>query len=118
MLPSVVKKVARQHHPSSSAVEEFKEFPKSYGPTTVQSIPNTNLRIGVIGVGNMGQHHTRVLSLLKDVELIGVADLNVERGLDLASKYRIRYFEDYHALLPSSMRFALRFLPSSITKWA
>lgn len=61
---------------------------------------SSNLRIGVIGVGNMGQHHTRVLSLLKDVELIGVADLNVERGLDLASKYRIRYFEDYRDLLP------------------
>ncbi|MCZ0904713.1 gfo/Idh/MocA family oxidoreductase, partial [Microcoleus sp. HI-ES] len=34
------------------------------------------LRIGVIGVGNMGQHHTRVLSLLKDIELVGVADIN------------------------------------------
>ncbi len=58
------------------------------------------LRIGVIGVGNMGQHHTRVLSLLKDVELVGVADINVERGLDTASKYRVRFFEDYRDLLP------------------
>lgn len=58
------------------------------------------LRIGVIGVGNMGQHHTRVLSLLKDVELVGVADINIERGLDTASKYRVRFFEDYHDLLP------------------
>lgn len=58
------------------------------------------IRIGVIGVGNMGQHHTRVLSLLKDVELVGVADINVERGLDTASKYRVRFFEDYHDLLP------------------
>jgi len=58
------------------------------------------IRIGVIGVGNMGQHHTRVLSLLKDVELVGVADINVERGLDTASKYRARFFEDYHDLLP------------------
>jgi predicted dehydrogenase len=57
------------------------------------------LRIGVIGVGNMGQHHTRVLSLLKDVELVGVSDINVERGLDTASKYRVRFFEDYHDLL-------------------
>lgn len=57
------------------------------------------IRIGVIGVGNMGQHHTRVLSLLKDVELVGVSDLNVERGLDIASKYRVQFFEDYHALL-------------------
>lgn len=57
------------------------------------------VRVGVIGVGNMGQHHTRVLSLLKDVELVGVSDVNVERGLDTASKYRIRFFEDYHDLL-------------------
>lgn len=62
--------------------------------------PLQPIRIGVIGVGNMGQHHTRVLSLLKDVELAGVSDVNVERGLDTASKYRIRFFEDYHALLP------------------
>lgn len=58
------------------------------------------LRIGVIGVGNMGQHHTRVLSLLKDVELVGVADINIERGLDTASKYRARFFEDYRDLIP------------------
>ncbi|GAC1459666.1 MAG: Gfo/Idh/MocA family oxidoreductase [Chamaesiphon sp.] len=58
------------------------------------------IKIGIIGVGNMGQHHTRVLSLLKDVELVGVADINVERGLDTASKYRVRFFEDYRDLLP------------------
>jgi predicted dehydrogenase len=58
------------------------------------------IRVGVVGVGNMGQHHARVLGLLKDVELVGVADLNVDRGLDTASKLRIRFFEDYHELLP------------------
>lgn len=58
------------------------------------------IRIGVIGVGNMGQHHTRILSLLKDVKLVGVADINIERGLDIASKYRVRFFEDYRDLLP------------------
>lgn len=57
------------------------------------------VRVGVIGVGNMGQHHTRVLSLLKDVELVGISDVNVERGLDTAGKYRVRFFEDYRELL-------------------
>jgi predicted dehydrogenase len=47
----------------------------------------------------MGQHHTRVLSLLKDVELVGISDINVERGLDTASKYQVRFFEDYRDLL-------------------
>jgi virulence factor len=58
------------------------------------------IRIGVIGVGNMGQHHTRVLSSMKDVELVGVSDINVERGLETASKYKVRFFEDYCDLLP------------------
>jgi predicted dehydrogenase len=58
------------------------------------------IRIGVIGVGNMGQHHARVLSSMKDVELVGVADINVERGLETASKYKVRFFEDYCDLLP------------------
>lgn len=57
------------------------------------------LRVGVIGVGNMGQHHARVLSLFKDVSLVGVADVNRERGLDTASKYRVKYFEDYRDLI-------------------
>ncbi len=65
-----------------------------------QRVAPQSIRVGVIGVGNMGQHHTRVLSLLKDVELVGIADINVERGLDTASKYRIRFFEDYQELLP------------------
>lgn len=65
-----------------------------------QRNPFDPIRIGVIGVGNMGQHHTRVFSLLKDVEFVGVSDVNIERGLDTASKYRVRFFENYHDLLP------------------
>jgi predicted dehydrogenase len=58
------------------------------------------IKVGVIGVGNMGQHHGRILSLLKDVEFVGVADVNVEKGLETASKYRVRFFENYLELLP------------------
>lgn len=58
------------------------------------------VRLGVIGVGNMGQHHTRVLSMLKDVELVGISDTSLERGVDTAGKYQIHFFEDYHDLLP------------------
>jgi predicted dehydrogenase len=59
------------------------------------------IRIGVIGIGNMGQHHVRVLSLLKDVELVGISDTNIERGIETASQYRVRFFEDYRDLLPN-----------------
>lgn len=58
------------------------------------------IRVGVIGIGNMGQHHARVLSLLKDAELVGISDVNFERGMDTAAKYQARFFEDYRDLLP------------------
>ncbi len=68
-------------------------------PHTQRNQPQP-IRVGVIGVGNMGQHHTRVLSSMKDVELVGVADVNVELGLETASKYKACFFEDYCDLLP------------------
>jgi predicted dehydrogenase len=58
------------------------------------------LRVGLIGIGNMGQHHARVLSLLKNIKLVGIADVNVENGLEAASKYKARYYEDYRDLIP------------------
>ena len=58
------------------------------------------IRVGVIGVGNMGQHHARVLGLLKNVELVGISDINVDRGVNTASQYGVRFFEDYRNLLP------------------
>ena len=58
------------------------------------------IRMGVIGVGNMGRHHTRILSQFKDIELIGISDTNIERGLEIASRYRTRFYENYLELLP------------------
>jgi predicted dehydrogenase len=57
------------------------------------------IRVGLIGVGNMGQHHARILSLLKDVEFIGISDINIDRGLEFASRYQAKFFEDYHDLI-------------------
>lgn len=57
------------------------------------------VKVGVIGIGNMGQHHARVLSRLKDVELVGISDVNVERGIETASHYQIHFFENYKDLL-------------------
>ena len=37
-------------------------------------------RVGVVGVGHLGQHHARVYTELLDARLIGVADSDVERA--------------------------------------
>ncbi len=60
----------------------------------------TPVKVGVIGIGNMGWHHARVLSLLKDAELIGVADLNSERGALAKQQFNCDWFPNYEDLLP------------------
>ena len=61
---------------------------------------NKQIRTGVIGVGNMGQHHARIYASLPGSTLIGVADTDVARAerraatnQDLANVPVIRRFE-------------------------
>jgi predicted dehydrogenase len=48
------------------------------------------LRIAVIGVGHLGQHHARLLSALDGVELVGVVDARPGRADEVAAKYGTR----------------------------
>ncbi|MFO0076127.1 MAG: Gfo/Idh/MocA family oxidoreductase [Cyanobacteriota bacterium] len=57
------------------------------------------VRVGVIGIGNMGWHHARVLSLLRDAELVGVADPDGERGKLAVDQFGCRWFGDYREML-------------------
>ena len=56
--------------------------------------------MGVIGVGNMGRHHVRILSRLKDIELVGVSDVDLTKGLEIASQYQTHFYESYEDMLP------------------
>jgi UDP-N-acetylglucosamine 3-dehydrogenase len=56
------------------------------------------IKVGVVGVGAMGQHHARLYTQL-DCELVGVADVNREQARSIAAKYRTRYYSDYHELI-------------------
>ena len=61
--------------------------------------PTHPVKVGVIGIGNMGWHHARVLSLLKDAELVGVADPDPDRGQLAQEQFGCQWFPDYHTLL-------------------
>ncbi len=52
------------------------------------------LRVAVIGVGHLGQHHARLLAAMDDVELIGVVDTKPGRADEIAAKYGTRAFAD------------------------
>jgi virulence factor len=58
-----------------------------------------NIRVGVVGVGTMGERHCRVYSSLRNADLVGIADLNAALGQAVAANYDTNYFKDYEQLL-------------------
>jgi predicted dehydrogenase len=57
------------------------------------------VRVGVVGVGHLGKEHARILSGLPGVELVGVADVNLEQARAVATRWGSRPFSDYRPLL-------------------
>ena len=53
------------------------------------------LRVGVVGVGHLGQHHARVYAELDECELIGVCDADANRGKEVAARHGTRFFPIY-----------------------
>jgi len=57
-----------------------------------------SLRVAVVGVGSLGQHHARILSEMPGVHLVGVVDANQNRASEIGSKYGVPTFADYMSL--------------------
>jgi UDP-N-acetylglucosamine 3-dehydrogenase len=57
------------------------------------------LKIGVIGTGSMGKNHARVCSELEHIELVGIADANIETAKKVAERFDTKAFFDYKELL-------------------
>lgn len=58
------------------------------------------VKVGVVGVGYLGQHHVRIFSEIPEVELVGIADINIKRAKEVASIYNIPFVTaDYRELL-------------------
>ncbi|HEX7975744.1 MAG TPA: Gfo/Idh/MocA family oxidoreductase [Anaerolineales bacterium] len=57
------------------------------------------LKIGVIGVGRMGQHHCRVYSNLRNVDFVGIYDPNSEATDSFSKNYDVTAFGQLDDLL-------------------
>jgi len=56
------------------------------------------IRVGVIGVGSLGQHHARVYASLPEAELVGVVDTLPERAGEIAAGFGTKALSDYTEL--------------------
>jgi predicted dehydrogenase len=57
------------------------------------------LRMAVVGVGHLGQHHARVLAGIPGVTLVGVVDARPEQARAVAERTGTRVWDDYRDLL-------------------
>jgi predicted dehydrogenase len=57
------------------------------------------MRVAVVGVGQIGKEHARIYASLPQVRLVGVADVDRDRGEAVARRYGVPSYTDYRPLL-------------------
>lgn len=55
------------------------------------------IKVGIIGVGNMGKNHARIYSKIAD--LVAISDVAEKRGREIADKYHAIFYKDYKQML-------------------
>ncbi len=69
------------------------------GKATSHSSAIPQLKVGVIGAGNMGQNHIRVYSQLKNIKLVAVADINSKLLHNIYSQFFLKTYSNYKKML-------------------
>jgi len=59
----------------------------------------STVKVAVIGVGHLGQHHARIYTELPGVALVAVADISEARRREVGSRLKIPAVADYRELL-------------------
>ena len=60
---------------------------------------NKKILYGIIGVGHLGNFHTQQALKIKTLQVVGVFDLNKQRGQEIASKYNVSFYTSLNKLL-------------------
>src|SRR5256885_15849799 len=67
---------------------------------TTPSKPGTErLRVGVVGVGYLGKLHAKIYASMPNVDLVGVADVNLDVARDVAAQHGCAAFGNANELL-------------------
>ena len=60
---------------------------------------NDSVKVGVIGVGHLGQHHVKHYGGLSNADLAGIYDTDPDRAASIAKQTNARVFQDLDSLL-------------------
>jgi predicted dehydrogenase len=62
----------------------------------------SKLKVSVIGVGHLGNFHSRIFSEMQDVDFVGVYDVNKERAGEIAEQYKTNVFDSIENAIESA----------------
>lgn len=71
------------------------------------------IKVGVIGLGNMGRHHVRQLANIDSAELVAICDTHTDRVNEYASTYNCTGHTDIDAFLEESLDAVSVVVPTS-----
>ena len=57
------------------------------------------VKIGIVGVGGMGQGHAESMKKVKEAQLVAVCDIEPDRAKQVGEKYGVEWFVDYKELI-------------------
>lgn len=58
-----------------------------------------SVKVGVIGVGYLGQHHARIYSEIEEADLVAVVDIDKQKADKFAKQYKCEPYYDYKDVL-------------------
>ncbi len=59
------------------------------------------IKVAVVGVGALGEHHARIYSELPGAELVAVVDIDQEKAQQVASRYQCQSYQRYEEIFDS-----------------
>ena len=57
------------------------------------------LKVGVIGVGHLGEYHVQKYKAISNVDLVGVVDADLDRADEIAGRYDVRAYGNHEEIL-------------------
>ncbi len=60
---------------------------------------NRKIKVGVVGTGSLGRHHTRIYAELDEADLVGVYDTDMERAREIAGQHGAHVFSSMDELM-------------------
>lgn len=70
------------------------------------------IKVGVVGVGHLGEHHLRTLQEIPEAQLVGIVDIDKGRLKEMGRKYQTDTFKSSKDLIASGVKAAIIAVPT------